>query len=168
MAGKAIRRIGFWPVLKTGQTGRLPYNTRMESPIELLGTYLHLARAAELRRQPLVRDRVLVLAAVIAAQIDLEPIAEACRERILKHNPGHMLGRWPTVAEAMQEEDFQTLVSQLSTRYAPERVGQLVAQLAIERGEERAAYASDGEYAAGLLGVDWNELTRRFGDQDAD
>jgi hypothetical protein len=135
----------------------------MTPPIELLGSYLHLARAAELRRQPLVRDRVLVLSAVIAAQIDLEPIAAACRERILQHNRGHMLGRWPTVTAALAEEDFQSLVNQLSTRYGPERVEHLIGQLGIERGNERAAYASGGEYAAALLGDDWEDLQRRFG-----
>jgi hypothetical protein len=135
----------------------------MTPPIELLGTYLHLARAAELRRQPLVRDRVLLLAAIIATRIDLIPIAAVCRERILTHNPGHMLARWPTVGEALAEEDFQSLVNRLATRYGPEQVERLVEQLGIERGNERAAYASDGEYAAGLLGMNWDDLQRRFG-----
>ena len=135
----------------------------MTPPIELLGTYLHLARAAELRRQPLVRNRVLLLAGVIAAQIDLAPIAAACREKILAHSPRHLVGRWPTVAAALLEDDFQTLVNQLSTRYGPERVERLVSQLGIERGNERAAYASEGEYAAGLLGMDLHDLQRRFG-----
>jgi hypothetical protein len=130
----------------------------MTPPIELLGTYLHLARAAELRRQPLVRDRVLLLAAVIAAQIDLAPIAAACRQRILSRNPRHLIGRWPTVASALEEEEFQALVDQLSGRYGPEQVERLVMQLGIERGNERAAYASDGEYAAALLGLDWDDL----------
>jgi hypothetical protein len=109
----------------------------MTPPIEMLGTYLHLARAAELRRQPLVRDRVLVLAAVIAAQIDLAPIAAA-----------------------LAEEEFQTLVVQLAGRYGPEQAERLLMQLGVERGCERAAYASDGEYAAGLLGLDWDQLQR--------
>ena len=135
----------------------------MTPPIELLGTYLHLARAAELRRQPLVRDRVLLLAAVIAAQIDLGPIAAACREKILAHNPGHMLSRWPTVGAAMEQEDFQSLVNQLSTRYGPEHVETLVTRLGIERGNERAAYSAHGEFAAGLLGMNWDDLVRRFG-----
>jgi hypothetical protein len=140
----------------------------MTPPIDLLASYLHLAGAAELRRQPLVRDRVLVLAAVIAAQIDLAPIAAACREQILAHNPGHMIGRWPTVAAALGEEDFQTLVNQLSTRYGPERVEELVERLGIERAKERAAYASDGEFAAALLRLNWEELKRRFGSESDD
>ena len=131
-------------------------------PIELLGMYLHLARAAENRRQPLVRDRVLLLAAVIAAQIDLAPIAAACRELILAHNPGHLVGRWPSIGAALGEEDFQALVSQLSTRYGPERVERLVEQLGIERAGERAVYASDGEFAAALLGLNWHELLQRY------
>ena len=136
----------------------------MTPPIDLLGTYLHLARAAELRRQPLVRNRVLLRAGVIAAQIDLAPIAAACREKILAHSLRHLVGRWPTIGEALLEEDFQTLVNQLSTRYGPERVDQLVLQLGIERGNERAAYASEGEYAASLLGINWDDLQRRYGD----
>src|SRR2546422_10301811 len=105
----------------------------MTLPIDLLATYLHLANAARLRRQPLVRDRVLVLASVIAAQIDLAPIAAACRELILTHNPRHLVGRWPTMAAALTEEDFQSLVSRLATRYGPERVEPLVQQLRIEQ-----------------------------------
>jgi hypothetical protein len=106
----------------------------MTAPIDLLARYLHLARAAALRRQPLVRDRVLVLAAVIAAQIDLQPVAAGCREQILAHNPRHLVARWPTIAEALEQEDFQSLVSQLSTRYGPEHVERLIEQLGIERG----------------------------------
>jgi hypothetical protein len=138
----------------------------MTPPIELLGTYLHLARAAELRRQPLVRDRVLLLAAVIAAQIGLEPIAELCRERILTHNPGHLLARWPSFSAAFGQEELHTLVNQLSTRYGPERVERLVEQLGIERGTERGAYAHDGEYAASLLGASWKQVERRYGDRE--
>jgi len=134
----------------------------MIPPIELLANYLHLALAAERRRQMLVRDRVLVLAGVIAAQIRLPPIAAACRQRVLDHNPRHLVGRWPTVAAALENEEFQTLVRQLARRYAPERVEQLLVQLGIERGRERATYASDGEYAAALLGADWDDLCRRY------
>lgn len=136
----------------------------MTPPIELLGSYLHLAKAAELRRQPLVHNRVLLLAGVIAAQIDLAPIAAACREKILAHSPRHLVGRYASIGAALGEEDFQTLVSQLSTRYGPEHVERLVAQLGIEQGRERAAYAGDGEYAAGLLGMDWGDLQRRYRD----
>lgn len=134
--------------------------------MELLGTYLQLVRGAERRQQPLVRDRVLVLAAVLAAQIEgLAPIAACCRERILAHNPGHMLSRWPTVEQAREHEDFQSLVNQLASRYGTERVEQLVIQLGLETRPDRNAYASDGEYAAALLDADWDDLQQRFGSE---
>ena len=141
----------------------------MSTPGEHLGMYLHLARAAELRRQPLVRDRLLLLAGVIAAQIPgLSPIAACCRARILEHNPGHMLSRWPTVGEGLAEEELATLVTQLARRYGPEQAEQLLMQLGIERGAERAAYFSDGEYAASLMGERWEDLERRYGSESAD
>jgi hypothetical protein len=137
----------------------------MTPPIDLLATYLRLARAAQARQQSLVRDRVLLLAGVIAAQIDLSPIAGACREQILAHNPRHLVCRWPTIGQALGEEDFQSLVNQLSTRYGPERVERLVEQLGVERISQRNTYASDGEFAAALMDLDWNDLVNRFGSE---
>ena len=46
---------------------------------------------------------VLALASV---EIDLAPIAAACREFILKHNGRHLVGRWPTIAAALAEEEL--------------------------------------------------------------
>jgi hypothetical protein len=138
----------------------------MRRPIDVLASYLHLAQAAKRRRQPLVRDRLLLLASVIAAQINLAPIAAACRASVLKHNRRHMVGRWPTITAALAEEDFQCLVNQLSSRYGPERVEQLVAQLGLPDEPDRAEYASDGEYAAAILGLDWDDLVGRFGAED--
>jgi hypothetical protein len=141
----------------------------MSTPVEQLGLYLHLARAAELRRQPLVRDRLLLLAGVIAVQLPgLSPIAACCRAKILAHNPGHVLDRWPTIAEGLAEEELATLVTQLARRYGPEQAEQLSVQLGIERGAERSAYYSDGEYAAALLGQRWDDLERQYGANSAD
>jgi hypothetical protein len=136
--------------------------------IEHLGLYLHLARAAELRRQPLVRDRLLLLAGALAAGIpDLGPIAQCCRERILRNNPGHMVSRWPTLAEGLAQAELAGLVSQVARRYSPEQAEQLLTQLGIERGAERSAYFCDGEFAAALLGERWDDLLRRYGSESA-
>ena len=141
----------------------------MSSAVEQLGLYLHLARAADLRRQPLVRDRLLLLAASIAMGIEgLAPLAEFCRTKILEHNPGHMLGRWPTVAAGLAEPELGSLIVQLARRYGPEQAEQLLVQLGIERGAERSAYFSDGEYAAALLGERWDDLQRRYGSESED
>ena len=138
----------------------------MSLTVEHLGMYLHLARAAELRRQPLVRDRLLLLAGILAARFEMSPIAECCRERILRHNPGHMVARWPTLTEAIDEQDVQSLVVQLLRRFSPEQAERMLVQLGIERGKERAVYSTDEEYAAGLLGERWEELARRYGGKD--
>jgi hypothetical protein len=140
----------------------------MRQPIDVLADYLNLAKAAGIRRQPLVKDRALLLAGVIAAQIDLVPIAGGCRDEILRNNRRHLVGRWQTISEALAEEDFQTLVSQLSTRYGPERVERMVEQLEIDDRIERADFASDGEFAAALLGKSWDDLVRRFGADSED
>ncbi len=140
----------------------------MTTPGEQLGLYLHLAKAAELRRQPLVRDRLLLLAGVIAAQVPgLAPIAACCRAKILAHNPGHVVSRWPTLGEGLEYEELACVVTQLARRYGPEQAEQLCIQLGIERGSERAAYYSDGEYAAALLGERWDELERKYGPDSA-
>ena len=117
----------------------------------LLGMYLHLARASKLRRQPLVRVKLLVISAVQAEQMGLTQIAALCRHRVLAQNPRHLVRRWPTIGEALSTEAFQSHVKQLYRRYSPEKVEHMLASLGIEMGRERAAYFSDAEYAAALL-----------------
>ena len=73
---------------------------RMSLPTDELATFLHLARASEMRRRPMVRDKLLVLAGVAAQRLELDEIADACRAKVLKQNPGHLLRRWPSMAEA--------------------------------------------------------------------
>ncbi|WP_425614055.1 hypothetical protein NA78x_003908 [Anatilimnocola sp. NA78] len=138
----------------------------MKSPVDLLGMYLHLARTAAQRQRPLVRDRLLVLAAAIAADLQLPTIAACCRAKVLEHNPGHLLAHWPTVAEASEQDEFTALRRQLVRKYSPERVEQLMHSLKIEWQTERAAYYSDEEYAAALLGLTVADLVRQYGIDD--
>jgi hypothetical protein len=137
----------------------------MTSPVDLLGIYLHLARTAAQRKRPLVRDRLLVLAAALAADLQLPRIAACCRARILAQNPGHMLQRFATVELASEQDEFVALRRQLVRRYSPERAEQLIQSLRIEWQAERAAYYSDEEYAAALLGLSLDELHRQYGSQ---
>jgi hypothetical protein len=116
-----------------------------------LATYLHLARASHLRLQPMVRDKLLVLAGVEAESIGLASISALCRHKILAHNPRHLLGNWPTLAAALVDERFQTYLKQLKRRYSPEKAEHMLDSLGIELGRERQLYASDLEYAAALL-----------------
>jgi hypothetical protein len=135
----------------------------MSKPIDILGLYLHLAIASQRRQRPHVRDRLLVIAAMIAARMELRRISAYCRHKILLHNPRHLIGRWPQVEDAIEDPDFQHLLKSLQRRYPQEKAERLLATLGIERGRERDAYYSDEEYAAALLGCTPDQLQEMFG-----
>ncbi len=136
----------------------------MSDPGYLLSIYLHLALASQRRRRPHVRDRLLLIAGSIASQMGLEGVASYCRYLVLQHNPRHLIGRWPTIGVAWQEEDFCCLLKQLKRRYPQEKAERMLQSLGIELGNERATYYSDLEYAAALLGVTPEDLRQQFGD----
>ena len=135
----------------------------MSQPIDILALYLHLATASEKRRRPHVRDRLLIIAASIAARCRLPRIAGYCRLTVLKHNPRHLIRRWQTVEQALQDSDFLHLLKSLQRRYPQEKAERLLDTLGIERGRERDAYYSDEEYAASLLGTNLAQLDEMFG-----
>lgn len=113
---------------------------------------LHLARAAEARRQMAERDRLLVLGGVAASHLGLNLAAAACRRRILAANPGHILGRHASFAAALGDESFQSLLKQIRRSYPPEKLEHMLAALEIDPANERALYADLAEYAAALMG----------------
>ena len=131
-----------------------------------LGLFLHLVRASELRQRPMVRDRLLVLAGVIATDMGLWQIAAYCRHRVLEHNGQHLLRRWPTMEAAINSEEFQLFLTQLRRRYPLEKAERMLDSLGIDMGRERDAYYSDHEYAAALLGTTPDELDQLFGDAE--
>ncbi len=118
---------------------------------ELLLTYLQLARASERRGQPLVRDKLLLLAGATALELDWAEISAECRTRILRHNPRHLLRRWPDLASAARAESFQTHAAQLRRKYSPEKAEHMLAALAIEPGDGASPGQSVREHAAGLV-----------------
>jgi hypothetical protein len=132
----------------------------MADPIHLLGIYLHLARAAELGRRPHARDRLLIVAAALAADSMLPRVAALCRERVLEHNPNHLLRRWESLDEACEDSDFRHFLTQLQRRYPRERAERMLQESGLEMGNEREAYFTDEEYAAGLLGCSLDHLDR--------
>ncbi len=135
----------------------------MSEPIDILALYLHLATASQRRHRPHVRDRLLVIAASIAARCDLPRIAGYCRSKVLEHNPYHLLRRWETVEQALQDSDFLHLLRSVQRRYPLEKAERLLDTLGIEQGRERDSYYTDEEYAASLLGTSLAELDRLFG-----
>ena len=119
--------------------------------VERFAKYLHLARAAELRRRTGPRDHLLAVAAVEAQERGLPTAAEACRRKILAHNSAHIVGRFGSMAEAMRDERFAAFYRKAHRRYPLERVEQMLGQLGIDLGNERATYGDDDEYALDLI-----------------
>ena len=136
----------------------------MDEPIDVLALYLHLAHASQLRRQPQACDRFLVLSGVQASMLHMHRIAALCRSRVLAHNPHHLIHRWPTLTQALDDSDFLHFLKQLQRRYPLEKAERMLIQLGIERGRERATYFTDEEYAASLLGTNLAALDEQFGD----
>ncbi|MBL9124540.1 MAG: hypothetical protein JNG90_12975 [Planctomycetaceae bacterium] len=133
----------------------------MPETCDELALYLHLARASEVRRRPLVRDKLLVLAGKTALEMRLDPVAEHCRAKILAHNPGHILRNYPTLAEALADDSFRAFYKRLAQAYPRERAEHMLRSLGILLAEERHLYADDLEYAAALLGTTPEQLVRR-------
>ena len=134
----------------------------MSNTTHELGIYLALVRAAERRHQPLVRDRMLVLAGVTAAQQQLDVLAAYCRAEILKHNPHHITARWPSLKQALADEDFLALLRQLRRRFPFEKAERMVETLGIFLTPFDAETMQPMEYAAAILDVD----VVRFGSSD--
>jgi len=131
----------------------------MESSIEALGVYLHLAAASHRRNQPLVRSRLLVLCGVMAYWLGLDGVADHCRTLVLDQNQSHLLGRFADFDAALADDEFIALLRQLYRRYPREKAEQMLASLGIDPAGERATYYTDLEYAASLLGVSPAQLT---------
>jgi len=140
------------------------HDEKMSEPIDLLSLYLHLAAAAWKQRRMPDRDRFLILSARIAAQMNLDNIAAYCRYLILQNNPGHMVRKWPTLGNALQDADFLFFLKQIQRRFPQEKAETMLHDLKIDRSNERAVYFSDEEYAASILGVKLEWLLINFGD----
>lgn len=123
-----------------------------------LGVFLHLAQASQRRRRPLVRDRMLLLSSAVAANMELPKLAAYCRSEILQNNPRHLVGHWPSIAEALLDDEFLTLLKHVRRKYPVERAERLLESLGIEIGNERETYYRDEEYAAAILGIDPTSL----------
>ncbi len=94
-----------------------------------MADFLHLAWAAVKRQRPLVRCRLLLLAADEALQLGFPDIADYCRLEILASNPKHLVGHYATFAEARQSHDLHALLHQLRRRYSRERAEQLMSEV---------------------------------------
>lgn len=109
------------------------------------------------------RDRALVLAGTYAAMLQMHPVAEFCRKLILQNNHGHMLRKWPTFAEAIEEPDFATFLKQVRRRLPTERAEIQLTQLGYQCDVRQQDYDTVEEFIAAVMGVDNQWLIEHFG-----
>jgi len=126
----------------------------MPTAQEILSVYLQLARVSQRRRKAMARDRFLVLASMVAVDLELWDVADLCRRRILDHNPGHLVRRFESMRDAVGNEDYETLVTQLWRKYPFERLEYLLSRVQPNWASERARYRTDAEFARAMLAGD--------------
>jgi hypothetical protein len=125
----------------------------MSEPIDLLATYLYLAKSAWKRLRMLDRDRLLVISGFIASEMKLQRISGHCRSLILDNNPGHMIRRWTDFKSALADTDFLHFLKQVQRRFPQEKAEVMLANLGIDRANERDLYFTDEEYVAAVIGL---------------
>lgn len=125
----------------------------MADSLRNLVVYLHLARASDLRRQPMVTDKLLVLAGATAVEMAIGDIADRCFAAVRERNPQHLLRNWTGFGEVYPAERFQTYLKQLRRQYSPEKAEHMLQSLGIVMARESELYASDHEYVSALVDV---------------
>lgn len=94
--------------------------------------FAKLAEISQAKQQLLPRDKFLVLAGAEACQAGFPDVANRCRDRILAHNPSHLIKKFDSFPAALVNPDFQLLLKQL-IRFCPfERAELLLQRLGID------------------------------------
>lgn len=83
-----------------------------------MSVYVQLALIADQKQQSQVRDRLLLLAGVEACRAGWPDVACHCRKKLVESNPAHQARQFPTLADALRDEQFQQLVARWE-RYCP-------------------------------------------------
>jgi hypothetical protein len=97
----------------------------MRNPETMLRVYEELANRFVQQNEPRFRDHCLVLAADAALSADKPQEGERLRQRLLQHNPHHLLRPFATMTEAMQAPDVQEYITDLRRQWPPEFVQKL-------------------------------------------
>src|SRR6478736_4636641 len=74
--------------------------------------FVKLAGVSQSREQLGPRDKFLILASVAASRGGHAAVAERCRELLLAHNPSHLLKRYATIEQALEDDEFKTYLRQ--------------------------------------------------------
>ena len=125
--------------------------------------FLRLAIAFRNRLQMPDRDRALVLSGAYASLLKMSPISAFCKQLILQNNHGHMIRKWATFDDALNEPDFMVFLKQVRRRLPVERAETLLLEFGYECDVKKPDYDSDVAYAAAIMGVDADWLLENFG-----
>lgn len=134
----------------------------MDRYFEEMIAYLKLAQAYKARSMPMERNKALVLAAVAADMLQMDPMAEFCRKLVLQNNSGHMLRKYNSFADAVNDSDFGVFVKQLRRKIPFESVSGLLSQLEYHCPVRKSEFATQSEYAAAIMGVDVDWIKENF------
>ena len=80
--------------------------------------YIQLAVISDQKKQQPVRDRFLLLAGAEACRAGYLEVADRCRQKLVTSNPAHLAHKFPTMADALRDIDFQQLCLHWE-RYCP-------------------------------------------------
>lgn len=94
--------------------------------------YVRLAALSQRKQQLGGRDKFLILAGAEACRAGWPEVAKRCRALVLENNPAHLLHRYTSIPEALQDEDFHTYLKQLERFCGLEKAEHLLAELGIE------------------------------------
>jgi len=109
------------------------------------------------------RDRALVIAGTCAALMQMKSIEAFCRAMILQNNRGHMIGKWPSFSEAIEDGDYQTLLRQVRKKMSEERAHEMLEEMEYECQVRKEQCRTNEEFAAAVLGVDVEWIRENFG-----
>ena len=136
----------------------------MLDPFQELILYLRIAQAFKDRLQMSDRDRALVMAGTCASVLQMNSIANFCRKLILQHNHGHMLRKYETFAEALEDSDFGVFVKQVRKKLSPESAQTSLQEMEYHCEVLPTDYETKLEFAAAVMGIDATWLTDNFGE----
>lgn len=134
----------------------------MIEPRKELILFLRLAQAFRDRRKMSDRDRALVIAGTCASLLQLKTVANFCRALILQNNHGHMMKRWPTFTEAVEDQDFVVFLKNVRRKLSPEIAESKLVELEYECTVRKSDHRTNEEFAAAVMGVDVQWLKDNF------
>lgn len=101
----------------------------MMNPESAALCYGELACLSQEKRQPLMRDRFLLLTASAACRAGWAEIAADCHRWLITYAPQHQAARFATMADALRDSEFTRLVQHWERFCPKERAEMLLSEL---------------------------------------